>query len=364
MNFAAPLATPLAMRAPTTNLPGLLLLFALLSGAGCPAPKPENAAAKERLSAPAPPDPMRALADESLAAGALVEDKEARDRIMRMSIQEVALRLGTFRLKTRGSLRFARTDVKVNSAEEVDIVMGNAGHFTIHVVTGDESEQHVAYLNDILFLKNNNGRWRASRDPVGERDELLADSAGIWRSFYDLFAHTLVWQKSGSARSEGRDVVRYAITLPERSADALALSPAPAAPATLADGGPAPLDPAEERRRIRDRVSRWRERARPAGGRGEVRVDAQSGALLSVRFEGALAVGDGPEPARLEVNLAHDVSEIGANHEIQAPKDAIDEIVRKKWPTNPRAELEKAGLVAPEPEPEPAEPGGAPGSTP
>ena len=45
-------------------------------------------------------------------------------------------------------------------------MQSDSGDFSIDVVTGDGSEQKLAYLNEIFFLKNNNGQWRAPRQPA------------------------------------------------------------------------------------------------------------------------------------------------------------------------------------------------------
>lgn len=331
-----------------------VLLLVLLPFAACDCQSPENAAAKERLMAPPPPDPTRRQAEERLDPEDLTTPGTARDRIMRMSVREAGMRLGSFRLTTEGELEFSRADIQVKSAENVEIALGPEGHFSIQVVTGDEGEQQVAYINDILFLKNNNGRWRASRDPAGEREELLDDSGGIWRSFYDLFSHTLVLQKKGRTTFAGRNVIEYTMKLPDERAEAEALGAKEPviAPEIGPDGGGMPVDPQVENKRMRDRLSTWRKKAKPAGGRGELRVDEETGVILYVQFVGRLAVGDSAEPGMLRVSLKHSISDVGAKLEVSAPKDAIEEIVRKKWPTDPRTPLEKAGLVPPLPKEE------------
>lgn len=325
------------------------LLIALPLAPACNCQRAENVAAKERLSSPPAPDPVLEQAKQPLNARALVESREVRDRVMRMPFREVAARLGSLKLETEGNLRFSRSDVKVNSSEKVEIVQAEGGDFSVHVVTGDGGEQRLAYINQILFLKNNNGQWRASRDPVGERNELREDSAGIWRSFYDLLSHALVLEKRGDKRYAGRSVAIYALSLPDESAEARALGAKEPVPQSAVgpDGGVLEEDPKVVDERVRDRLSRWREKTRPAGGRGEVYVDMETGALMYVKLDGKLVVGDAPEPGVLKVSLTHKVSEVGKDHEIPAPKDAIEEIARKKWPTNPREFLEKEGLVAP-----------------
>ena len=322
-----------------------IVLLVLLGGCQ----RAENVAAKERLSSPPAPDPVLEQAKEPLDAQGLEGSEVLRKRVNRMSFQEVAARLGSLKLKADGQLSFSRGDLKLSSSEKVEIVQSSLGDFSVHVVTGDGGEQRLAYINEIFFLKNNNGNWRTSRDPMGERNERREDSAGTWRSFYDLISHALVLEKTGSKRHAGRTAVRYVLSLPDQSAEARALAAKEpvATVETQADGGVVEEDPRVVNERLRSRLAKWRKNARPAGGKGELLVDEETGVLLYVKLDGKLVVGDGPTPAVLHVSLTQSVTEVGKDHVIPAPKDAIDEIVRKKWPVKPRELLEKEGLVAP-----------------
>lgn len=331
------------------------VLVALSSLAGCRSE--ENEAAKERLSQPEPPDPLVEQSEEVIRASALADEQAVRDRVNRMSFAEVARRLGSLKLVSEGELSFERSDLKVRSKEKVTVLQAEAGDFSVVTETSDGSEQQLVFANGILFLKNNNGHWRASRDPVGERNELREEGAGIWRSFYDLFAHALTLESRGATTHKGRSAIRYAIQVGNEEGEALALAAGAKPPprqvdddedAGTLDAGPVASD-AEVQAWVSERVRTWRKKARPGGGSGELLVDEQTGALLKVHFDGRLVVGDQKPPAILKVKIRHDVSDVGKAHEIIVPKDAIDEVVRKKWPVKPRELLEKEGIVEPLP---------------
>lgn len=317
-----------------------------------------NEAAKERLSKPEPPDPLVEKSQEVILAGKLAEDPAARDRVNRMSFAEVSRRLGGLKLVTEGELSFERSDLKVRSKEKVVVLQAPEGDFSVSTETSDGSTQELVFANGILFLKNNNGQWRASRDPVGERNELREEGTGIWRSFYDLFSHALTLESRGTTTHKGRTAVRYAMTVANEERAARDLGRGQKGPPRLADvdagvpdAGPAVSDE-EMKTWVSERVRTWRKKAKPGGGTGELLVDQETGALLSVTFDGRLLVGDQPQPAILKVKIKHDVAEVGKAHDVRVPKDAIDEVVRKKWPVNPREFLEKEGLVAPLPKEE------------
>ncbi|OGQ26532.1 MAG: hypothetical protein A2138_18040 [Deltaproteobacteria bacterium RBG_16_71_12] len=338
-----------------------MLLAPLLPSCTCQ--RSENVDAKKRMSEPPPPDPSVRAASEQLAIDDLT-DAKVLDRVMRMEGGEIAARLKSFAFTAEGNLTFGRGEQPaMRSAEKTRVVQGLAradgsdGDFAVEVVTGDGSEQRLAYVNEIFFLKNNNGKWRMSRDPDGERHAYRSDGLAVWKSFYDLFKHALTVEKIGDGRQDGREVVKYRLTVPDRGAQARAMGakepPLPVGP----DGGPAE-EPAEvTRKRMRDRMAKWRERAKPAGGAGELWIDVETAVPSYLRFDGKLVVGDAPDPAQLAVKLEQRFSEIGKNHQVPMPKDAIEEVRRQKMPVRVREMLEEGGAV--EPLPRDAGPGGA-----
>jgi len=327
----------------------LLTLAVFAVWPSCTCQRAENIEAKARLTKPAPPNPVDGLSAQKIDAAALDKDDKLVKRVCRMDVVEAHRRLSSFLYTSKGDLLFNRGAGKIRSAEKTRLLQSATDDFSSSLETGDGSTQDLAYVNGVFFLKNGNGQWRMSRDPTGERDEYRRDAGAVWRSFYDLFAHTLVVTANGTGRHAGRDVVKYKLAIPDQAAAARELGAQEPPIAAIPDGGTAAeATTPEENKRMADRVSRWRSKAKPAGGKGELYVDVETGVPLFVHFEGALLVGDAPEPARLEVNLEQSYTEVGKEHEIHAPKEAVEEIVRQKYPTNPRALLEENGIVKPE----------------
>lgn len=331
----------------------------------CTCQRPENVEAKRRMSEPPPPDPQSVAAGEKLDVDELADPKVL-DRVMRMEGGEIAARLKSFAFSAEGNLSFGRGEQPgLRSAEKTRVVQGLArddgsdGDFAVEVVTGDGSEQRLAYVNEIFFLKNNNGKWRMSRDPDGERHAYRSDALAVWRSFYDLFKHALKVERLGSARHDGREVIKYRLTVGNQEAEARATGakepPLPVGP----DGGPAEEPAQVKQARMRDRMAKWRERAKPAGGSGELWIDVDTAVPSYVRFDGKLVVGDAPDPAQLAVKLEQRFVDIGKDHQVPMPKDAIEEVRREKMPVRVRELLEENGAV--EPLPRDAGPGGGAG---
>lgn len=337
----------------------LLLPCLLVVAVGdCTCQRAENVAAKERLTKPQPKEDVSAKAAEKIDVDALTDPEKMR-RVVHMDGPEVAARLRSYVFTGDGALTFGRAstpDQGVRSAEKARLVQSDDGAFSIDETTGDGSEMKLAYVNEVFFLKNGNGKWRVSRDPSGERHLYRDDALQVWGSFYDLVAHALVVERTGASSFGGRNVVGYALKIPDDSAAAVALgkavtdAPPPPVPGDGPDAGVLPGETDDARRkRIAERVSKWAARAKPAGGSGKMLVDEATGVPLLVEFEGALVVGDGADPARLTVRIQQKIDEIGRSQTVTAPADAIEEIVRKKLPGEPRKVLEDAQVVPPLP---------------
>ncbi len=338
------------------------VLLALVALSGCTCQRAENVAAKERLTKPQPKELSSTKATEPIDVDALT-DADKMKRVVHMDGSEIAARLGSFVYTSSGELAFGRegdSAAPLKSAEKTKVVQGELGDFAIDVVTGDGSEQKLAYVNEIFYLKNGNGQWRVSRDPAGERNVYRSDAMAVWASFYDLVAHALVVERIGATKHGGRGGIAFSLKLPDQGKEAKEAGQAvtdSAPPSQVipgVDGGPDTVVEAEEnedtrRERIAKRVSLWAKRAKPAGGSGKIIVDEATGVPLMVEFSGALVVGDGKEPARLTVKLTSSMQDVGKAQKISAPQDAIDEIVRRKMPATPRATFEEAGIVAPIP---------------
>jgi hypothetical protein len=334
------------------------LFVVALSGCNCQ--RAENVAAKERLTKPQTKEDASEKAAEKIDVDGLT-DAAKMARAIHMDGAEVATRLKSYAFTSDGDLTFGRPstpDAGVHSAEKSRLVQTNTGDFSIEETTGNGSEMKLAYVNEVFFLKNGNGKWRVSRDPSGERNLYRDDALAVWGSFYDLIAHALVVERTGATTRVGRNVVGYALKLPDQSADAVAAGkdvkdstpPMVQAPDAGPDAGLVPGEDDDARRkRIADRVSKWAKRSKPAGGGGTLFVDEATGVVVAVDFEGSLVVGDGNDPAKLTVKLHQQITDIGASQSVTAPQDAIDEVVRKKMPAEPRQILEDAKVVAPLP---------------
>ncbi|MCP4499793.1 MAG: hypothetical protein GY822_07505 [Deltaproteobacteria bacterium] len=328
---------------------GSLILLSLLTLSGCSCQRPENVAAKKRLSSPAKTSPTLLLAKEALDVGKLATDTRLQARINRMQFSEVAARIGSGVLESEGKLHFDRKGFTVHSSEKNIVRQSEDGDFVVVNITSDESRQELIYANDALFLKNNNGKWRISRDPTGERIKLRNKSGGVWRSFYELFAHALEFKKMESEEIFGRNALRFSLRVADRSAEAYQI------------GKDDPLEEVREEHsndagvvvvkekapETMKRLSEWRKRSRAQSGGGDLWVDEKTGVILKVTFKGTLVVGDESTAATLNVEIASSLKDIGKPLRVVTPDAATSEVARVKLPVHPRAPFEKAGLAKP-----------------
>jgi hypothetical protein len=312
----------------------------------------EDQAAKKRLSAPPPPNPVVEQAAQKLEVDRLNDNPELWKRINRMSFQEVALRAKSLEYTASGSMQFERSDIALSSAEKVKIVQSQSGDFSLDLETGSGNRQELAFVNDVFFLKNNNGKWRASRDPKGERNSYRDDGGGIWRSFYDLFAHTMTVKKMGERTVGDRHTVLYAVGVKDETDNMTGGDEDEDTLMGSADGGRAvgssddlDLPPAMNPNKMARRISVWRKKAHAKSGEGEVWIDVETGIPLQVKFKGEVHVDDAARPAVLQIEFESLAKEIGKDLIVPPPPEAVDEIVRKKWPVKPRAILEKSGIL-------------------
>src|ERR1041384_887694 len=200
----------------------VLLVAAAIAGPVCTCQRAENIEAKKRLSKPAPPDPHVKAADDKIAVDKL-DDVANMKRVVHMDSVEAAARLKSFAFASQGDMTFSRGGVPgLKSSEKTKLVQADNGDFAVDTVTGDGSEMKLAYVNEVFFLKNNNGQWRIDRDPQGERNNYRTDAMGVWKAFYDLVGHALVVEKLGSGKHDGREVMKYRLSLPDNGADARA----------------------------------------------------------------------------------------------------------------------------------------------
>jgi hypothetical protein len=338
------------------------LLLALVTLSSCSCQRKENRDAKERMGEKAPPSRQLQRAQETISADQLTDRKNL-DRVSRMEGGEIAARLQAFQMMATSEMAFSRgPEAVVKSSEKTNFMQNKNGDFSLETTTGDGSEMRLSYVNSVFFLKNNNGQWRISRDAGGEREQYRTDALSVWRAFYDLIGHALVVERDGAVTQSGRNAIRYRISLPDASAQAVETSKA-VPPAELAkavdvvdEDAAKPAagtrvsrnDPVEQKR-LSTRIAQWRKRTHPKNGKGILVVDEKTGVPLLVQFEGEAIVGDGPEPAVLHVKIDQAMASVGQESNIAAPPDAIDAVVRTKLPVEPRTVFEEAGIVEPLP---------------
>ncbi|MFH1811494.1 MAG: hypothetical protein ABIJ09_22325 [Pseudomonadota bacterium] len=123
------------MRSPRRSC-AWVLGFALAiacSGVGACARERAKSEAKQRVFAPPPPPAEQLLAQQPLDASALARDPAVRDRILHMTLGELALRLGSAQFRGEESVTFSRGDLKRKQVTRARVRQNKAGSFAVDV---------------------------------------------------------------------------------------------------------------------------------------------------------------------------------------------------------------------------------------
>ncbi|MGC4001420.1 MAG: hypothetical protein QM767_29755 [Anaeromyxobacter sp.] len=150
------------------------------------------------------------------------------------------------------------------------------------------------------------------------------DSFGMVREVLGLLGPGARLERAGEERVLGREAVRYQLSL----AEAPAPTPAPAAPGAQLE------DPDTARRRA------FLDGRRPTQAKGEVLLDAATGAPLRARLSATFRSGEQRE-VTTTVELSAQVRAVGAVKAVSAPAGALPD---ERKPAGPSTALEAAGL--------------------
>lgn len=297
--------------------------------------------ARERVFAPPPPPPEQVLAAQPLDVSALARDPVLRDRVVRMSMSEIAQRLGSLHYQGQEQLTFSRGDLKRKQVTSAQVTQARSGSFSVDVDMEGGDQQHLVYHDGVLYVRHNVGRWRTSRDPTDERVRWREQAYGLWPALYDLLRDNLRLSDGTPVTAQGREALRFELVVTPGQAPA---EPMPAALRTE-DAG---LSPLEEARRDAERSELWRRYAVTESGGGSMVVDRQSGVILELELGATLRVDDVPDaPARAEVNLKTTVDQVGQELSVAPPADSVSEFARRKIVTQPLSFLDGGSAPAP-----------------
>jgi hypothetical protein len=196
------------------RVPALLLSAALLPALGCGAcSSPEDRAAKERIFSPEDPPRVLRAAAEPLDAGKLASDPALLDRVLDISAQEAAARLGPHVQKSKVNFTWSAADRKVSLAENRTVELGKNGDF--HVLIENDQLQGMEWyrVGGVSYARTRYAPLRERRRDRGSSEHVVASGYDSLRTFYELVHRSFQLAPAGNASHRGRPVVKYQVSL-------------------------------------------------------------------------------------------------------------------------------------------------------
>lgn len=335
----------------SAGLAGLLVCSAL----ACP--NAEDQAAKERVFSPPPPDPVLEAAKQPVHLGNVANDRDYAAKVFSMLFPEVRARVGAGEFKCKHTMVLQRGQNLFKVEETGKITFNNAGDMAVELRTGPTEATQLIYANGVLFLRNRAGSWRASRDPSDERHFWADQTYAGLRTTLDLFKTRWKLLPKGPQTVGGRKGTRFDLTLegPAQDPGVLPDEPDPITSVRLPDGGVQFRAAQDRRKALRN--------AQPQALSGTVVMDDDKGVPLSVKMEGTLKLPGRKTGDVSTMTLTLESTLVPTDKEtpIHAPKEYLEEIVRRRTSANPLEFLDGGttpakGKADPKASKEPAEP--------
>lgn len=277
--------------------PSLAALIALATLAGACANE-EDQAAKARIFSPEDPPRVLQAAAEKLDASALAGDPALVDRVLDISGQEAAARIGPHRQDTEVRFRWTAGERKIALAEERMVILGKGGDFHARIHNDQRQGMEWVKVDGVSYARSRYARFRERRRDRGSSETVVADAYATLSAFRDWVHGALALERVGARTVAGRSGVEYRVALGKprvRPRDARL------PPVVFPKGGP------DEDTALRLAAL---ETGRPERLSGTLVVDAEAAVPLAADLEATVVV-PGEKPARLELTVhlavqAHD----------------------------------------------------------
>lgn len=276
-------------------------------------------------------------------------DPEHPEKALDLAADEVARALGSFEWTGAVEWMVERTGAdasRVHAVERHLVRQLASGEFRVEarldpgLGAGSETGKEVIYAGGMTYARALPAAFRErptdrGRDARRFRDESFRLGAAVAA----LYGGALRLEPAGDVQVLGRAAHRYRLALAKAE---------PAAAPPAAPAGPAPdADTTRHRAFLEGRI--------PLTAEGELLADAESGAPLRLKLDGAFGVKGQPE-VKATVSLLAQVRALGgAVAAVAAPAGALPD---ERKPAGPSAALEAAGLKK---RGEEKKPGGEPG---
>ncbi len=235
--------------------------------------------------------------DPKIAVERAAKEPAELGRALSQPYRKVLVDLGPHTATLAGSTTVEEAGKPVSSLiDTTKIEIGDAGAF--HAVYGNDADygREVIFVGGKLYLRPRYQRWHGrapenTDEPAALRDQFFEPIAATW----DLLAPGIELSDMGPADAAGRPGRKIAIQL----------SPKPAKPAA---------EPIAQKK--------WREQRTIEEVSGEVILDADKGAPVSVRLSGTVSFMRDGRRFKMKTSITAAISAIGTPVAISAPDPA------------------------------------------
>ena len=211
----------------------------------------------------------------------LAEKNEEIDKVNRMSIDEVAVRLGAFRFWSQSKVSMSRGKRQMRLTETSRIWQQSKGNFRVLRKNRKGEGVEMFWINQLLFVKNRYGQFRVRRSFRNEHLKQRRQAYKMWRTLYELFKPNIEIRHLGGGVLKGREVLQFGISL-----KAIPSSPVKQVKTKVQDKK---VSLGKLKLPIALRKA-WHHKRRPQKASGKIVVDRKVGVIISCEFEGRIDI--------------------------------------------------------------------------
>jgi hypothetical protein len=261
-------------------------------------------------------DPTRVQTEAPLAPidiTALPSDPSIQQRVNTIGFPEAAKRLGPHRYTSDIHFSIKKGDTEATVAESAKIELARNGDFRTTVENNGGLGYELVFSNGHYYIRNRYSVFHEDETFSNEHLRLRDSAYGGWAAIYRLYRGRLSFQRPLSINRYGRTMVRYSIGLSASTPSLPGTTPQPSVPVGVTKYVyPIKATAAEK--------DAWRDYTNPVEARGTILVDAETGVVVNVEFDGSLAFSaPSPSDGSLTISARINSDSFGGAPSIAAP---------------------------------------------
>jgi hypothetical protein len=250
---------------------------------------------------------------ETINVIALPGDPSIQQRVNTIGFPEAARRLGAHRYTAEIRFTIKKEQAEATLSESDKIELAKNGDFRTTVENNAGLGYELIFSNGHYYIRNRYSVFHQD-DILSDEHLRLRDSAyGGWAAIYRLYRGRLSFQKPVTINRYGHKMMRFSIGLSASNPTLPGTTPQPSEPAGVTKYV-YPIKPTLAEKHA------WRDHVTPVDARGTMLVDAVSGVVVNVEFDGSLAFSaPSTSSGSLTVSARINTDNFGVLQNITAP---------------------------------------------